>query len=140
MCNEKELTQFICNAVLTEPYIDKSDMENSSIYGRSTSYKNGLLFLFDACDELIYISKVGTGKDTSVYDRLVGHGSGGLNEKCWYPEIVKGKFLKLEKFEKFEVRDLEQIKQVAVKYMHPRYCQYYKEAGKDLSRLECVPC
>jgi excinuclease UvrABC nuclease subunit len=56
-------------------------MENYSFCGRNTKYKSGIYFLYNNKNEVIYVGKVGNGEYTSLYDRMVGHGSGSHNKK-----------------------------------------------------------
>lgn len=82
-----ELTKLICAIV-----IDTSPIKKSSFCGRNTAYKQGLYFLYNNSDDVIYIGMLGDGDSTSLYDRMVGHGTGAHSKESWYPDVVYGKF------------------------------------------------
>lgn len=46
--------------------------------------KNGIYFLYNEKQEIIYIGKVGNGLVTSFYHRLYGHGNGAHKNTQWF--------------------------------------------------------
>lgn len=114
-----ELAEIVCKIVEDKDRIKKAEMENSSICGRKSNYKCGLYFLYNKNDEVVYIGKSGNGKETSLYDRIKGHGNGAHNKKDWYSDVEYGKF---HKFEKLNNKQLQIIERLAIYNMgQPKY-------------------
>lgn len=101
----------ICFAVICEDIISKNDMENRSICGPSTDYKSGIYFLYDNENEVIYVGMVGNAPNTSLYDRMCGHGSGShkMKESRWYSEVIFGRFHKFDNLDDCELRKIERL-------------------------------
>lgn len=99
----------ICSAVIQDVDISKNDIENSSICGRNTNYKSGIYFLYNDKNEVIYVGMVGNKQNTSLYDRIVGHGNGSHNKKEWYKEVTKGKFHRFKDLNDEELRKIERL-------------------------------
>ena len=55
----------------------------------------GIYFLYNSKKRIIYIGKVGTGNNTSLYARLYGHGSGAHCNKPRFSECKYYKFKQL---------------------------------------------
>ncbi|MDF2612591.1 MAG: hypothetical protein K0S71_377 [Clostridia bacterium] len=108
---KKELVHIICAAVLNESFIKKQTMETSNFCGRNTSYKRGIYFLFDDKDNVIYVGMVGNSANTSLYDRMVGHGKGSHKNKDarWYDKVAKGKFHIFSQLSNNELRKVERL-------------------------------
>lgn len=119
--NKEELIKVICATVLKEPSLSKNDMEDSNKCGRKSNYKNGLYFLYNADDQIIYIGQIGNSTYTSLYDRMIGHGKGSHNKKDsrWYQFVTFGKF---HQFTGVTSAELNQIERLAIAGMnHPVY-------------------
>ena len=95
--------------------ISKNDMECSSKYGRGLKafndekHRQGIYFLYNSNDQIIYIGKVGTGCSTSLYDRMSGHGSGAHNKQQWYKEVVYGKYIIFKHLNDSEIEIVERL-------------------------------
>lgn len=111
----------ICSAVIQDVDISKNDMENSSICGRNTNYKSGIYFLYNDKNEVVYVGRVSNRENTSLYYRIVGHGSGSHKTKNsrWYNEVKKGKF---HTFNGLDNEELKKIERLAIFGMNqPKY-------------------
>ena len=86
-----ELVKLICAKVISAKRIDKKLLENSSFCGRKTTYKQGLYFLYNSNDDVIYVGLVGDTDGTSLYDRMIGHGDGSHSAESWYSDVCYGK-------------------------------------------------
>ena len=96
---------------MKEPILTKKDMEDSSICGRKSNYKNGLYFLYDKQNQIIYIGQVGSTDDTSLYDRMIGHGDGSHSkkDKRWYNLVEYGRFHQFINLTKQELNHIERL-------------------------------
>lgn len=70
-------------------------------------FKNGIYFLYDKHDVVVYVGMVGNGEQTSFAHRMYKHGSGAHCNKPWFQEVEKFRFksfprLNEEKLEKIE--------------------------------------
>ena len=68
---KKRLQKKIDKLVKSEEFIKKENI--SSALHSTTEYKQGLYYLYNAKNEIIYIGKAGTGNGTSFYDRMIGN-------------------------------------------------------------------
>ena len=73
--------------------------------------KNGIYFLYNQNNEVIYVGKVGNGRFTSFYRRLYGHGSGAHNRKDWFKEVKNFRF---KSFCKLNDKQLNQIERLMI--------------------------
>ena len=95
--------------------ISKNDMECSSKYGRGLKafnddeHRQGIYFLYNSNNQIIYIGKVGTGCSTSLYDRMSGHGSGAHNKQKWYKEVEYGKYIIFKHLNDSEIEIVERL-------------------------------
>ena len=71
--------------------------------------KNGIYFLYDKNEKVIYVGKVGNGKSTSFYDRMYGHGNGAHCNKTWFNEVKKFKFKSFPNLEDDELIKIERL-------------------------------
>lgn len=109
-----ELYNLINEKVKLLSKIPVAEMEDSTKYGRGKKaayHKNrqGLYFLYNADDKIIYIGKVGPGKRTSLFHRMKGHGSGAHNKQKWYKEVKYGHYINLPNLNIDELEKLERI-------------------------------
>ena len=121
---EEELAKKICDMIEKQSTMSISEMTKKYKRGEKENFKNGLYFLYDESDCLIYIGKVGEYKNTSLRDRLVGHGDGShqkLHSK-WYNEIRMGRFFKFKDLDELELTIIERV---AIRYKKPKYNDKY---------------
>ncbi|MBM7453812.1 hypothetical protein JN09_001145 [Acholeplasma morum] len=111
------LKETLINLIEAEPFIQKIDIISGK-YGVNSEYKNGIYFLYDKDEQVVYIGKVGNGKSTSLYSRLTGHGSGSHKVEYWWKEIVKCKF---KSFQDLTNRELNQIERLAINKKGPKF-------------------
>jgi len=76
----------VIRLVESTSYIEKSKITSAN-HGVNTTSKQGLYFLYEDDSEPVYIGKIGNYKSTSLYSRLIGHGSGSHKEEFWYSKI-----------------------------------------------------
>lgn len=113
---KKRLQKKIDKLVKSEEFIKKENI--SSALHSTTEYKQGLYYLYNEKNEIIYIGKAGTGNGTSFYDRMIGHGSGAHNKQVWYAKVDKCKF---HRFEKFNDSEIELLERLAIQKHQPKY-------------------
>ncbi|WP_346915516.1 hypothetical protein [Clostridium sp.] len=107
-------------------YIEKGFI--SSNYKNS---KNGIYFIYDEKDIVIYVGKVGKGKKTSFYHRMYGHGSGAHCKKSWFEKAKKFKFKSFPNLESEEIMKIERLMIYAKKQPAFNDC-YTKEDEYEL--------
>lgn len=96
-------------------FLSKEDMEDSSKYGagKSAAYypnRQGIYFLYNSENVIVYVGKIGTGASTSLYHRMSGHGSGAHKKQDWYVnDVCNGKYLNLPNMDDFEIEVIERI-------------------------------
>lgn len=113
-----ELVKIVCAKVIESDKIEKKDLEDSSFCGRKTTYKQGLYFLYNDSDDVIYVGIVGDTDCTSLYDRMIGHGKGSHSVESWYAEVSYGKFCKFD----ISLDELKVIERLAISGMgQPMY-------------------
>ena len=121
---EEELAKKICDMIEKQSTMSLKKMTEPYQKGTKKDFKQGLYFLYDSNEDLIYIGMVGNYKSTSLRDRLVGHGSGAhkVLHSSWYNEIEKGRFLKFETLDELELTIIERV---AIRYKKPKYNDKY---------------
>ena len=87
--------------------INKKDKED--IKKNYKQAKNGIYFLYDKNEKVIYVGKVGNGENTSFYDRMYGHGGGAHCNKSWFKEVEKFKFKSFPNLEDDELIKIERL-------------------------------
>ena len=113
-----ELVKLICAKVINTNQIDKKDLENSSFCGRDSKYKQGLYFLYNDSGDVIYIGMLSGTDETSLYDRMKGHGSGSHCRQSWYGDVSYGKFYHFD----VSVNELKILERLAISGMgQPMY-------------------
>lgn len=85
------------------------DIDKDYITENYKTSKNGIYFLYDDKDVVIYIGKVGNGKQTSFYHRMYGHGNGAHFKKGWFSEVKKFRFKSFQKLKNNELRQIERL-------------------------------
>lgn len=134
--NKKEISIIACSKVINSNKIDKCQLETASFCGRSTKYKNGLYFLYNQNDEVVYIGMIGDAQNTSLYDRMIGHGTGAHSQEVWYQNIAYGKFYRFDLDEK----NLKTIERLAISEMgQPIYNDGLSLEQKSIDELSrCI--
>jgi len=103
--------------VESQEYIN-IDTITSKDHGIKTTYKQGLYFLYEDSDQPVYIGKIGDFDNTSLYSRLIGHGSGAHNQEFWFKTIKKCKF---NRFIGLDNKQLFQIERLAISVKNPKF-------------------
>lgn len=116
MClnKRKEIYKKIIALAYKQNKISKREMEDSKQYGtgKKSAYQDGrqgVYFLYGKNDEIIYVGKVGTGKYTSLYHRMVGNGNGSHKKQQWYNEVEYCKYLPLKNCSDEDIEIIERI-------------------------------
>lgn len=110
-----EFAKKIISEVEKTKKITKNNMEDSKQYGVGKNSLNecgsrqGVYFLYNSDDKIIYIGKVGTGKRTSLYQRMKGHGGGAHSQQSWYNEVEYGKYKIFDKLNDSEIEIIERV-------------------------------
>ena len=113
--DREEFTKKVIEKIKKLEKISKDDMECSSKYGRGLNafndekHRQGIYFLYNSNNQIIYIGKVGTGCSTSLYDRMIGHGSGAHNKQEWYKEVEYGKYIIFKHLNDSEIEIVERL-------------------------------
>lgn len=120
MATLNDLSDAVFKKIDDEEKLTKAEMEAKYSRGEKDKYKQGIYFLYDDSDNIIYVGKVGDYEKTSLRDRMVGHGSGSHKKKdsSWYPLVVKGKF---HQFSSLTNKQLEQVERLMIIRLKPRY-------------------
>ena len=117
MCYIDKLKNQIVCLVEKQKYIKISSI-TSKDHGIKTTYKQGLYFLYEDSNQPVYIGKIGDFKNTSLYSRLIGHGSGAHNKEFWFKAIKKCKFKSITGLDN---KQLFQIERLAISAKNPKY-------------------
>ena len=120
MATLNDLSDAVFKKIDGEKKLSKAEMESKYSKGEKKNYKQGIYFLYDDSDNIIYVGKVGDYEKTSLRDRMVGHGSGSHKEKDkdWYDLVKEGKF---HQFPSLTNKQLEQIERLMIARLKPRY-------------------
>lgn len=73
--------------------------------------KNGIYFLYNKDDIIIYVGKFGKGNDTSFYHRMYRHGDGAHCNKPWFNKVEK---FKVKEFPKLDDKELSQVERLMI--------------------------
>lgn len=103
-----------------EEIIEKENLQSvgDCVSQNNKKLKNGIYFLYDENNNVIYVGKVGNGLRTSFYDRMHGHGSGALDKKSWFSEINTFRF---KSFQGLNKKQLLQVKRLMLCAKQPKY-------------------
>ena len=107
-----------------EKFIDEVALENiDETYIRSrykgVDGKNGIYMLYDQNNVVVYVGRVGNGKQTSFCHRMYDHGTGAHKNEYWFGECKK---FKIKRFPKAKARDLQVIERLMIyKKGQPKY-------------------
>lgn len=71
--------------------------------------KNGIYFLYDKNETVIYVGKCGNGIYTSFYHRMYGHGYGAHCKKKWFKCAEKFRFKAFPNLDKDELKKVERL-------------------------------
>ncbi|MDF2800320.1 MAG: hypothetical protein K0S61_223 [Anaerocolumna sp.] len=82
----KDLIELILTKVQAEPVFE---INKELISKKFRKTKNGIYFLYDENDIVIYVGEFGDGNYTSFYHRMYGHGSGAHCNKEWFYRTKK---------------------------------------------------
>lgn len=97
-----------------EAYIDSSKMETVDPCYIKAKYKcdgakNGIYFLYDDNDQIIYVGKISNAEKTSFYHRMYGHGTGAHKNEHWFKECKKFRFKKFPLATETDLRVIERL-------------------------------
>ena len=115
--SRKEIAIKICHCVYSENCIATKEISYSRHH--SKEYKNGLYFVFDDTNHVIYIGKVGSGKTASLYMRCIGNGNKSHLKEMWYRQHAR--FVKFHKFPNYSDEQLLIAERIAILYEKPTF-------------------
>jgi hypothetical protein len=87
----KSIAKNICEKIKSAPIVDINAITRKDYNGND--FKNGLYFVYDKKDVVIYVGKISNAKNTSLYMRFVGHGAGAHKNDAWYKTAKKVQFM-----------------------------------------------
>lgn len=87
----KSIAKNICEKIKSAPIVDINAITRKDYNGKD--FKNGLYFVYDKKDVVIYVGKISNAKNTSLYMRFVGHGAGAHKNDAWYTTAKKVQFM-----------------------------------------------
>lgn len=87
----KSITKKICAKIKSAPLVDINAITRTDYNGKD--FKNGLYFVYDKKNVVIYVGKISNAKNTSLYMRFVGHGAGAHKNDAWYKTAKKVQFM-----------------------------------------------
>ena len=87
----KSIAKNICEKIKSAPIVDINAITRKDYNGKD--FKNGLYFVYDKKDVVIYVGKISNAKNTSLYMRFVGHGAGAHKNDAWYKTAKKVQFM-----------------------------------------------
>jgi len=106
------LIERVIELVESETAISKSNLINSSFCGRTTDYRQGIYFLYNTKKDVIYVGKVGSKLNTSLYDRMYGNGPIASHQgDVWWNEVEEGRF---HRFSDLNDQQILQIERLAI--------------------------
>lgn len=85
------------------------DMNKDFVTSKYKDKKNGIYFLYDENEIVIYVGKCGNGKRTSFYDRMYGHGNSAHCHKEWFKYVKKFRFRAFPKLESDALCKVERL-------------------------------
>ena len=71
--------------------------------------KNGIYFLYNSDNEVIYVGKVGRGESTSFAHRMYLHGTGAHCHKPWFTECRAFRFKAFPNLSEEDLRVIERL-------------------------------
>lgn len=97
--------------------IIEEKIESESIYDKDKTYitenyknsKNGIYFLYDKNNKVIYVGKAGDGSDTSFYHRMYKNGNSAHCNKPWFNEVEMFRFKSFPNLTDKELRKIERL-------------------------------
>lgn len=99
------------------------DISHDYIASKYKDKKNGIYFLYDENDIVIYVGKCGGGKTTSFYHRMYLHGNGAHCNKDWFKYAKKFRF---KTFPNLESKVLSKVERLMIYAMNqPIYNDCY---------------
>lgn len=104
--NREEFTKIVEKAIESTPLVR---INKDYITENCKTFKNGIYFLYDKDNIVIYIGMVGDGDNTSFYHRVYGHGNGSHCKKEWFDEVNSFRFKSFPKLEIEELRLIERL-------------------------------
>lgn len=120
-----------------EAYIDSCKIEEVDQVQIKTNYsgekgKNGIYFLYNNFDQIVYVGMVSNAASTSFYHRMYGHGTGAHKNKRWFNKCKKFRFKKFPTATKDDLRVIERL--MIFRKGQPRY----NDIGKIVYRFEDI--
>lgn len=110
----KSITKNICTKIKTAPLVDIDAITRKNCNGKDC--KNGLYFVYDKNDVVIYVGKISNAKNTSLYMRFVGHGAGAHKNDAWYETAKKVRFMQ---FPEMDNEMLELAERLVILFKRP---------------------
>lgn len=104
--NREDLIKKIVKIIEKEPILD---VEKNFIYNNYKKSKNGIYFLYNENDIVIYVGKVGKGNDTSFASRMYLHGNSAHCHKIWFDKVKKFRFKSFPNLNSKEINKIERL-------------------------------
>lgn len=102
-----EIAKHIICAVQNEPSIPASNISRRTHH--NSNYKNGLYFIYNSNDEIIYVGCISNEKTSSLYMRIIGNGKSAHVNKDWWKHANHIKFHKFEDYNKTQLFIAERL-------------------------------
>ena len=96
--------------------VSKDDIKQSY---KGDSGKNGIYFLYNNNDEVIYVGIAGNGDSTSFFHRMYGHGNRAHEKDPWFSECKKYRFCSFPRALNEDLRVMERL--MIFKKGQPKY-------------------
>lgn len=81
--------------------------------------KNGIYFLYNDNNDVIYVGLAGNGDSTSFYHRMYGHGNSAHCKEHWFTECKKYRFCRFPYMYNEDLRVIERL--MIFKKGQPKY-------------------
>ena len=81
--------------------------------------KNGIYFLYNDNDKVIYVGYAGNGDSTSFFHRMYGHGNSAHDKEYWFSECKKYRFCSFPHMRNEDLRVIERL--MIFKKGQPKY-------------------
>jgi excinuclease UvrABC nuclease subunit len=85
------------------------DVEKNFICNNYKESKNGIYFLYNEKDIVIYVGKAGNGDKTSFAHRMYLHGDGAHCKKNWFGKVKKFRFKSFTNLNSKEISKVERL-------------------------------
>lgn len=85
------------------------DMNRDYVTTNFKDKKNGIYFLYDENETVIYVGQCGDKTYTSFYHRMYGHGDGSHSVHKWFNAVKKFRFKTFPNLDKDELKKVERL-------------------------------